>query len=291
MGQGIFLTTPLVDADTLAAHLGERGLVLLDASWYLPSAGRDPEVEYRRQHIPGARRFDLDLMSDRASFLPHMLPPPSQFARVLASLGIDRETQVVVYDGSNQHLSAPRVWWMLRAFGHARVAVLDGGVLSWISGHRPIEAGPSVNYPHPAAVEPLAEASLVCSRTQLEQLVADGRVQVVDARSPERFRGEVDEPRPGVRRGRIAGSCNLPFTSLSDAETGRFLPAARLLALFRDAGLDLERPIVASCGSGVTACVIALAVEVIRTAEIALVGPPVTIYDGSWAEWGALGPV
>lgn len=280
------IAPPLVSADWLAARLGDPSLAILDASWYLPSAGRDPEAEFRAAHIPGAQRFDIDSVRDTATPLPHMLPTPERFAAVLEELGIGPAHHVIVYDGSGTNLSAARVWWMFRVFGHARVSVLDGGFSGWAGATRPVQRTvtrrPRTGYPVPTRV-----AGLVADRERVAAVVAGtDPARLVDARSPERFNGEVDEPRPGLRRGHIPGSANLPYAVLTNPETGHLFEAATLREMFLATGLDPERPIIATCGSGVSACSIALAQEVIRASDPEHAGPPVAVYDGSWAEWG-----
>ncbi len=277
------LPTPLVSTDWLAGALGEPGLVVVDASWYLPQQGRDAAAEFRAGHIPGARFFDLDAASDPGSDLPHMLPTPEHFARHMTGLGISAGSRVVVYDGSGIQLSAPRLWWMLRVFGHDQVAVLDGGMRAWRDEGRPIEPGD----PDPVAgavFEPGWRGELVRSRAQVEAAVGSGVPQIGDARSSGRFRGTEPEPRPGLQAGHLPGSCNLPFTELVDPTSGRYLPARELQRLLASAGLAADQPAILLCGSGVTACSLALAMELAGAG-------PVAVYDGSWSEWGRDGAV
>lgn len=279
---------PLVSAEQLSALLGAPGLVIVDASWYLPSAGRDPEAEYASAHIPGAIRLPLDSISDTGNPLPHMLPSADGFAAQCEAHGISRGHQLIFYDGSGVNLSAARAWWTFRVFGHASVSVLDGGFRAWASATRPIQVGvqrrPRTGYPVPRR-----DDRLVASREEIDRIVA-GEIdaQIVDCRSTARFRGEVDEPRAGLRRGHISGSANIPFDEFTNPETGLMWSHDQLKKVFADRGLDLRRRIVASCGSGTSACVLALAVEVLRTREPGLVGPPAAIYDGSWAEYGRI---
>lgn len=270
----------------LASHLHESDVVVLDCSWYLPSQHRDAEMEYQAAHIPGALRFDLDAASDPSSDLPHMLPSPEHFAGSMEQLGIRPQDRVICYDGSGTNLSAARVWWMFRVFGHPWVAVLDGGFPAWSSATRPVQRG-STRRPPTGYPVPTVDRSLVRNHREVEQIVAGtGTAQVADCRPAPRFNGEVDEPRPGLRRGHIPGSSNVPYAELTDPETGLLRSPAALRALLGDRGLDVERPIVALCGSGTSAGALALAVEVIRESGGRAVGPPVAIYDGSWAEWG-----
>ncbi|MDX2208365.1 MAG: 3-mercaptopyruvate sulfurtransferase [Gemmatimonadales bacterium] len=280
---------PLVSADWLSARLSDPGLVVVDASWYLPAAGRDANAEYRTAHIPGAVRFDIDAIRDRNSDLPHMLPSAVEFAAAMEELGIGPNHHVVVYDGSRTNLSAARVWWTFRVFGHSRVSVLDGGFTAWASATRPVQHGevrrPRTGYPMCRRID-----TLVADRARVERIVAGAeQAQLVDARSAPRFNGEVDEPRPGLQRGHIPGSANLPFDVITNPETGILFPPEALREMFLASGLDPCGQIVASCGSGVSACSVALAIEVIRSGDAAHTGPPVAVYDGSWAEWGKAG--
>lgn len=279
---------PLISADRLGGLLGAPGVLILDASWYLPTSGRDPEAEYASAHIPGAIRLPLDAISDTTSPLPHTLPSPEQFAASCEALGIGRRHQLVVYDGSGVNLSAARAWWTFRVFGHGSVTVLDGGIHAWAAATRPIQVGvqrrPRTGYPVPTM-----DTTLVVARAEIDRIVAgSGEGQLLDCRSAARFNGEVDEPRSGLRRGHIPTSRNLPFDEFTNPVTGLLWPAATLAERFRERGLDISRRIVASCGSGTSACVAALAIEVIRNEHPTQVGPPVAIYDGSWAEYGRI---
>lgn len=272
------LPTPLVSTAWLAEHIGRPGLVILDASWYLPQQQRDPRAEFLAGHAPGARWFDLDDASRQDTDLPHMLPSPDHFAATMAALGVGDESSVVVYDGSGTQMSAPRLWWMLRVFGHDRVAVLDGGMTAWRAEGRPVEAG-EPSPPPSVAFTPRYRPELVRSRDEVARIVEGGEATMVDARSRERFQGLVDEPRPGLRRGHMPGACNLPFTELVDPATGRFLPVEELRSRLLREGVNLDGPLVTTCGSGVTACTLALAIQIAT-------GREVPVYDGSWAEWG-----
>jgi thiosulfate/3-mercaptopyruvate sulfurtransferase len=276
------LPTPLASPEWLAAHLGEPGLVVLDASWYLPSQARDPGAEFLAGHIPGARWFDLDAASAPDIDLPHMLPDAGRFRDTMEALGVGSAARVVVYDGSGTQMSAPRLWWMLRAHGHAPVAVLDGGMVAWRQGRHPVESGPAVP-PPPASFEARIRPGLVRNRADVAQVLEGSEATLVDARSRERFQGLVDEPRPGLRRGHMPGACNLPFTELVDPATGRYLPAEDLRRKLLEAGVDPSRPAIATCGSGVTASSLALAMQLAFGAEV-------PVYDGSWAEWGRVAP-
>jgi thiosulfate/3-mercaptopyruvate sulfurtransferase len=266
----------LVSTEALARDLGKPGLVVLDGSWHMPASKRDPLAEHRAAHIPGALYFDIDACADKASDLPHMLPNPAEFERYVGGLGISNSDRVVVY-ATKGSSSAPRVWWMLRAMGHDDVAVLDGGLAKWQAEGRPVSDAPV----SPAAGKRFSarfRPELVMSADGVLGVTHSGAAQVLDARSAGRFTGSEPEPRAGLRSGRIPGSWSLPFGELMRAD-GTFKPAAELEAAFRKAGIDPDRPVVTSCGSGVTACILALG--------LALTGRPGTaVFDGSWTEWG-----
>jgi thiosulfate/3-mercaptopyruvate sulfurtransferase len=266
---------PLVSPAWLGERLATPGLVTLDASWYLPSAGRDAVTEYLQAHLPGAGRFDLDAASDRTSPLPHMLPPPGEFAAYAASLGISNDSAVVVYDGSGTNLSAARVWWMLRLYGHSNVAVLDGGLGRWRAEGRPLESG-AVQVT-PGHFMARVNAARVRTAEQVEAALASGTAQVVDLRSAGRFEGREPEPRPGLPSGHMEGAINLPFTDLVAAD-GTALPLDAVRARMSEAGIALDRPIIATCGSGTSACNLMLALARLGEGDAAL-------YDGSWTDW------
>lgn len=277
---------PLISADRLGTMLGAPGVVLLDVSWYLPSAGRDPDAEYATAHIPGAIRLPLEALSDPDTALPHMLPSAAGFAAACEQHGIGPHHYLVIYDGSGVNLSAARAWWTFRVFGHRGVSVLDGGIRAWAGATRPIQVGvqrrPRAGYP-----VPVADARLVVDLATVDRIVRGEEAgQLVDCRPADRFRGEVDEPRPGLRRGHIPGSANIPYRDFTDPATGLMRGGRTLIEIFAERGIDLRQRIVASCGSGTSACVLALAVEVIRSGDPSAVGPPVAIYDGSWSEYG-----
>ena len=269
---------PLISAEELRTRLGEPGLVVLDASWYLPAAGRDARGEYLEGHIPGARFLDIDEASDSDTGLPHMAPPAGQFERLARALGIGASSTVVVYDGSGVNLSAARAWWMFRYFGHPGVAVLDGGLGRWRVLGYPLESGdcPPRGGGDFQAIE---QAALKRSLDEVQAVLATGSAQVVDARPAGRFRGVEPEPRAGLRGGHMPGARSLPYADLVDA-SGRLLAPTRLRTLFAEAGIDPDRPVVASCGSGTSACAVLLALAVLGESRGAL-------YDGSWAEWGS----
>jgi len=271
---------PLVGTDWLADNLGRDDVVIVDATYHLPTARRDARAEYEAAHIPGARFFDIDAIADQASPLPHMLPSPEQFARAAEAMGIGDGDHVVAYDTYGL-MSAARAWWMLRVFGHDRVSVLDGGLPKWQREGRPVTAtipGP----PRARRFTPRFRPELVRTKEQLLSNLTSRAEQVVDARAPGRFHGTQPEPRPGLRAGHIPGSLNLPYTNLIDPEKLTVLPPERLREAFAASGVDPDRPVVASCGSGVTACVLALGLHVIGARSIA-------VYDGSWSEWGLPG--
>jgi thiosulfate/3-mercaptopyruvate sulfurtransferase len=267
---------PLVSTEWLAAHLGAPNLRVLDGSWYLPSDARDPAREYETAHIPGAVFFDLDASSDQSTPLPHMLPPAAEFAARMGALGLDDASDIVVYDGSGTNLSAPRVWWMLRTFGHRSVAVLDGGLGKWRAEGRPLESG-RVTPPRGTFTARL-DARRVRDLDAVRANVERPHEQVIDARAAARFAGTAPEPRPGIRGGHIPGSRNLPYAALMTPE-GTMLPADALRRAFETIGVEITRPIVVSCGSGTSACNLALALELLGA-------PDVAVYDGSWTEWG-----
>ena len=265
----------LVSTGWLADHLHDPDLRLLDASWYLPEAGRDAAAEYRAGHIPGARFFDIDQISDQRSNLPHMVPPPEKFISRLRAMGVGDGHQVVVYDGAGL-FSAARVWWTFRLMGKPDIAVLDGGLPKWRAEGREIEdMAPMVRDRHMTVQR---QAGLVKDVTQVAHASKLGEAEIVDARPAPRFRGEVPEPRPGLRAGHIPGSKNLPYTTLLNPD-GTMLAPAALRAAFVAVGVDLAKPAITTCGSGVTAAVLNLALERIGHRNHAL-------YDGSWAEWG-----
>jgi thiosulfate/3-mercaptopyruvate sulfurtransferase len=269
-------TGPLVSTDWLVEHLGEPGLVVLDGSWHLPDAGRDAKAEYAQGHVPGAAFFDIDAVSDHASDLPHMLPAPADFATAARRLGVEPDSTVVVYDSVGV-FSAPRVWWSFRTMGHDKVFVLDGGLKKWLAEGHPVEA--SWREPPHGEFKAHFRPELVQDLAGVRGALEAGVGQVADARAAPRFRGEAPEPRPGLRAGHIPGAVNVPWSQLV-AEDGTLKAPPALRAAFEAAGVDLGRPIVASCGSGISAAILALAL-----ARLGRQDAPV--YDGSWAEWGA----
>jgi thiosulfate/3-mercaptopyruvate sulfurtransferase len=267
----------MVSTGWLSERLGSPGLQVVDGSWYLPASGRDAAAEFAAAHVPGAVFFDLDASSDRRSRLPHMLPPPGEFAERMAALGLRDDAAIVVYDGSGVNLSAPRVWWTFRAFGHYAVALLDGGFAKWRAEGRPVEAG--VPSPPRGRFAARLDAAMVRDLDAIRSNLTTRREQLVDMRPADRFEGAVPEIRPGVRSGHIPGSLSLPYTELVNPD-GTVLAPERLRERIRSAGIDLARPVVASCGSGTTACSLLFALHLLGHEEVSL-------YDGSWTEWGS----
>ena len=267
----------LISTETLATRLAEPNLRIADASWYLPQEGRNPVAEYEAAHIPGAVFFDIDAISDHETDLPHMLPSPVVFASAMRKLGIGDSDFVVFYDGAGIY-SAARALWMMRAMGHRKAAVLDGGFPKWRREGGAVESA----LPQPVArshFTPQPQGQLVRDFTAMRANLQSHAEQVVDARSPARFRGEEPEPRPGVRPGHMPGAINLHYADVL-TPAGTMRSPSELKRLFADRGVDLERPVVTSCGSGVTAAIISLALDIAGAKETAL-------YDGSWSEWGA----
>jgi len=264
----------LVTTEWLAERLGTPDVVVVDGSWYLPAMNRDARAEYIAGHIPGAVFFDIDAVSDKSTDLPHMLPGPKQFGEAAGALGIGRDDTIVVYDGAGL-LSAARVWWTFRIFGAKKVFILDGGLPKWKSEARGLEAG---EVKRPARkFDADMDTRAVAMLGDVQMALVSETAQVVDARPADRFRGEAPEPRPGLASGHMPGAINVPSSSL--IEDGRLLAPERLTKLFRDSGVDLEKPVITSCGSGITAAMLWLAFDAVGKT-------PQALYDGSWAEWG-----
>lgn len=266
----------LVSTEWLAAHLKDPDLRVLDASWYLPAMNRDPKAEYAAAHIPGARFFDIDEISDHRSDLPHMVPPVEKFMSRMRDMGVGDGHQVVVYDGAGI-FSAARVWWLFKLMGQQDVAVLNGGFPKWQAEGREVEDMPPVVRDRHMTVR--VQNGMVRDVTQVSAASKLGDHEIIDARAPARFRGEQPEPREGLRSGHIPGSRNVFFQDLLNAD-GTMKPPAETRAIFEQAGVDLSKPAITTCGSGVTAAVLSLALERIGKSDHSL-------YDGSWAEWGA----
>jgi thiosulfate/3-mercaptopyruvate sulfurtransferase len=269
----------LVGTEWLAAHLDDPHVRVVDSSFKLPGITPTAREDYDRGHIPGTVFFDIDDIAEPGTSLPHMIPSPELFARKMERLGIGDDDRVIVYDSAGLS-SAGRAWWMLRLFGHRNVALLDGGLPQWKAAGRPLET--AVPNPPLRRFTARFDPALVRDKQALLGNLATRREQVVDARAAGRFAGIAEETRPGLRRGHIPDSRNLPYDRVTDPQTHRLRDAEALSGLFRDAGVALDRPIVTSCGSGVTACALAFALHLIGHSGAA-------VYDGSWSEWGLPG--
>ncbi len=269
------LPTPIVSADWLAKNLGADNLVVIDASWYLPAMNRDGAAEYAQGHIPGAVFFDIDGVSDHSTPLPHMLPDGATFAAAVGAMGVDNDTNVVVYDGGGI-FSAPRLWWMFRVFGHDKVAVLDGGTPAWKAAGGAVEVTKPA--PAPKKFTPRLRPEMLARLDDVRVVLERKSAQVFDARPAARFRGEAPEPRPGLRSGHMLGSFSLPASEM--LANGHLKTPEAIMALFEAAGADWTGPIITSCGSGVSAAILSLALERIGK-------PSGKLYDGSWTEWGS----
>jgi thiosulfate/3-mercaptopyruvate sulfurtransferase len=269
--------TWLTETDELARELDAPDLVIIDATWHMPGEGKDARAEYLEEHISGALFFDIDEIADTKSTLPHMLPPPEKFSSRMRSMGIGDGSRIVVYDRAGIY-SAARVWWTFRVRGVEDVSVLNGGLPKWKREGRPLESGEPIlrTTRHFTARR---NADLVRDVSDVKAILKDKSAELVDARSPERFSGKAAEPRPGLRSGHIPGAHNVPYAKLLNAD-GTLKSPRELESLFREAGVDLHKPVVTSCGSGVTASVLALALAELGHRRTA-------VYDGSWSEWGA----
>jgi thiosulfate/3-mercaptopyruvate sulfurtransferase len=265
----------LKTTERLAEHLRDSNVVVVDGSYFLPTQKRDAHAEYRAGHIPGAVFFDIEAVSDHSTELPHMLPGPAQFGEVVGELGVGDGDTVVVYDSTGL-FSAPRVWWTFRLMGAKSVYILDGGLPKWKAENRPLETGDAKRPPKQFNAE--MNVGAVAMLDDVRMALTGDSVQIVDARSAERFAGKAPEPRPGLRSGHIPRSFNVPYDRLID--NGRLGPRDKVMAAFTSAGVDLDKPIITSCGSGVTAAILTFALEAIGK-------EPKGLYDGSWAEWGS----
>lgn len=268
------MTALLATTGWLAERLGDGTIGVVDASWYLPSQNRDGKAEFLEGHIPGAVYFDIDAIADRASPLPHMLPSAAEFAAAAGALGLSEDKTIVVYDGAGL-FSAPRVWWTLSVFGARDVRILDGGLPAWKREGRPVETGEA--RPVPATFRAKLDEGRVRDFAAVSAVLAEDSACVVDARSAARFAGTAPEPRPGLPSGHMPGARNLPFDRLLDAE-GRIVETGSIQKIFADANVDLDKPVIATCGSGVTAAILAFGLALAGKEDVAL-------YDGSWTEW------
>lgn len=269
----------IVSTDWLASCLGDPDLRIVDSSWYLPAQKKNGKWEFERARIPGARFFDIDQIAETKSGLPHTLPTPEYFAERVTELGINNKHQIVAYDGLGI-FSAARAWWMFRVFGHDKVAVLDGGITKWRNEVRPTEEGtPTVQAPADPPFHATYDESMYRSLDDIRANIESRAEQIADARSAGRFNGTEPEPREGMRSGHIPGSCNLPYGDLVDPKSGTLLKTDQLESAFARAGLSLDKPVVTSCGSGVTAAILSLSLHILGHEDHAL-------YDGSWSEWG-----
>lgn len=267
-------STLFVSPEWLAERLASPDLRVFDASWHMPAANRDPRADYLAGHIPGAVFFDIDGVADQSTGLPHMLPSPDVFAAEMGRLGFGDGMHAVVYDSVGL-FSAPRLWWTLNVFGAEKVSILAGGLPAWKAEGRPLESGETRH--DPRMFTPRVDPTLVADAARVDAALKSGDAQVVDARAAERFAGRAPEPRPGLRAGHMPGAYNIPFPQV--VEGGRMKDKPELEAAFAAAGLDPDKPTIASCGSGMTACILSLAFAASGRA-------PATVYDGSWSEWG-----
>ena len=267
----------LVSTAWLAEHLDDDGVRVVDATWTLPNEDRSGRDIYNDEHITGAVFWDIDFIADAANPLPHMLPDAASFAARMEGLGIGNDTFVVVYDAFGLYTAA-RVWWMLRSFGHDAVGVLDGGLPKWKSEDHPVDAFPPLGFN--TGFNARFRPALVRSMDEVRKNIEGGAAQIVDARSAGRFKGTDAEPREGMRSGHIPGSLNLPFDQLLDPAAKTVLRPDALGEKFGAAGVDMDKPVITSCGSGVTACILALGLHLVGHRDVA-------VYDGSWSEWGA----
>ena len=272
------MTMPLVSSQWLDTQIAHPEVKVVDATFYMPNQERDALAEYRAEHIPGAVFFDINEVCDHSNPLPHMLPSPADFAAAVGALGIGNGDQVVVYDANNSTMGAARVWWMFRAYGHERVSVLDGGLSAWKDHGGAVSDTPV----QPAAntfIATLTDEARVVTAEDIVATLATRSAAIVDARAALRFIGEGVEPRPSLQLGHIPGARNIPFSNLLDLDTGLYLTPTELSEHFAEVGVELNKPMIVYCGSGVTSCAIAFAAYLVGKSDVFL-------YDGSWSEWG-----
>lgn len=272
------MQTTIISAEWLLAQDSDK-VTILDASYFLPTMGRDGRAEFAQEHIIGAQFFDIDGIKDEGDPLPHMMPPAPVFEAAMRDIGVHSDRQIVVYDNS-PFLSSARAWWMLRYFGHLAVCVLDGGMEAWKQAGGKTEQGISPGETGSFTAGPPEKAGLILFDELREAVERGSAQQIIDARAADRFNGLAPEPRAGLRAGHIPGSLNLPINALLDAQTGKLKTAQELQKLFDDAGFDMQQPTVTTCGSGVTAAGLTLALAILGKTDIRL-------FDGSWSQWGA----
>ncbi len=271
------MNSNLVSSDWLASNLSDPDICILDATWHMPAAKRNARVEHEISRIPGSQFFDIDGLADQASSLPHMLPSPKFFAAGVQELGVSNSKRIICYDSAGL-FSAARCWWMFKVFGHDNVAVLDGGLQKWLGENRPMQSGP-IQKPNAQLFTPKFRAEMVKNRDEVKAALRGNSAQVADARGAPRFQGLEIEPRPGVRSGHMPGATNVHYASLLQAD-GTMKSSQEIEAVFATANIDTKKPIITSCGSGVTAAILTLALTELGAKNLSL-------YDGSWTDWGS----